>query len=269
MVDRSQASCLWVISASTNSSHNIIYNKNPPQSSSTSITLQFISMNLSCSTEHLDVYDGLPYFLLNIQTPHPPSFYKLGSFCGTMETIPKYTTSVTGNMVVVFHGNITQGSASAGFGAIFKVNRCADSCHGNRYCVVMSSGESCVCKDGWFGPDCNMKTCPNNCSSGSGHGVCNMVCYLLRLFMQRFNTGSTIHQINQFLTEKTCDYPTHINWISLKPSSDLNIIPIFFFNVLNPRVLNWGETYIASRFVLFYMTCKSVSLIFAKILASS
>lgn len=172
--DRSKASCLWVISSLVNASHTVIFNKNLPKSSLSTITLQFTSMSLNCSTDHVDVYDGLPYFILNNAPPHPPSFYRLGSFCGSMDTIQKHITAVTGNMVVVFQGDIS-GSQSIGFGAVFKVNRCKDNCHGNRYCVSTSSGESCVCKEGWFGPDCDVTSCPNNCSSGSSQGVCEMV----------------------------------------------------------------------------------------------
>lgn len=176
VVDRSNASCLWVISTSTNTSHSVVYGQIPSHPSLSTITLEFISMNLSCLTDHVDVYDGLPYFILNVPSRHPPSFYKLGSFCGTVEPKPKYITSVTGNMVVIFRGDISEGALSSGFGATFMVNRCPDSCHGNRHCTMTSSGEQCICKDGWIGPDCSINMCPNNCSSGAGQGICNKVC---------------------------------------------------------------------------------------------
>jgi hypothetical protein len=175
VTDRSKASCLWVISSSKNTSHTVIYESQPVRHKS-SITLQFSDMNLDCMTDHVDVYDGLPHFILGSAEPHPPTFYKLGSFCGSKESQPKNIIATLGNMVVVFQGNIAQGQPSTGFGAIFTVHSCIDRCNGNRQCVMTSVGESCVCRNGWAGPDCTDRTCPNNCNSALGRGVCSSVC---------------------------------------------------------------------------------------------
>lgn len=173
VTDRTKASCIWVISSSKNTSHNVIYESQPVRDRS-SVTLDFLNMSLDCLTNHVNVYDGLPSFILGSPLPHPPVFYKLGSFCGSKESIPKVTATL-GNMVVMFQGDISQGQPSNGFGALFTVHRCTDSCHGNRQCVMTAAGESCVCRDGWVGPDCTYRVCPSNCSSASGQGVCNTV----------------------------------------------------------------------------------------------
>ncbi|EDO43458.1 predicted protein, partial [Nematostella vectensis] len=165
----SRAGCVWVISASHNTSHSLIYEPPalPPQTSD--ITLTFTNLSLNCLTDHVTIYDGLPPFILGLPTPSPLRFYKLGSFCSALSLQQSVVASL-GNMVVVFKGDISAGSLSKGFGAIFSVRRCADHCHGNRRCVMTSQGEACRCASDWTGPDCTIRVCPNNCS---GHGSCN------------------------------------------------------------------------------------------------
>ena len=168
-------SCLWVISASTNSSHNVVYSTTSLTSGGAAISFTFTELNVDCQSEHVDIYDGIPPFILDAPVVSPLPFYKLGSFCGQGLPLVKSVEALRGNLVVLYN------SHRVGFSGRFTVNRCPDFCIGNRYCAqTVQGGQECVCQEGWKGPACDAMVCPRNCSSDRGQGHCNMVrdvCY--------------------------------------------------------------------------------------------
>ena len=177
VANKEKASCLWVISSLSNSSHDVVYGLSPPPVKSRGhITLTFQEIHINCLTDHVVVYDGLPSFLLG-QSPSVSvkSFYKLGSFCGWNAAKLKSVTAVLGNMVVVIKANLNTNALSKGFSAKFDVRKCPDLCEGNRRCVPTSHGEQCACLEGWTGTNCEQLVCPNNCSITQGQGSCNPV----------------------------------------------------------------------------------------------
>ena len=175
VTSKSAASCLWLISSVSNTSHEVVYGPSPPSLGSRGhITLAFKEIQINCLTDHVDVYDGLPPFLLG-QSSSVQSFYKLGSFCGWSATKLMSVTATLGNMVVVVKANLSPGALSKGFSAKFNVKKCPELCEGNQRCVVTSHGEQCVCLEGWTGVNCDQLMCPNNCSFSKGQGHCNLV----------------------------------------------------------------------------------------------
>ena len=169
--NKDRANCLWVISSSVNSSHNVVYGPSPPTDGLASITLTFNKIALDCLTDHVDVYDGLPPFILGAAARSPPTFYHFGSFCG--RALPQSVRARLGNLVVVFKGKVSR--ESWGFSARFTVNRCPDNCPVNGMCLMTSRGPECQCRQGWIGAQCDKLACPKNCSSAQGRGVCNSV----------------------------------------------------------------------------------------------
>lgn len=173
--NKAKGSCLWLISSSSNASHSVVYGPSPPPVGSRGqITLTFKEIHINCLTDHVDVYDGLPPFLLG-PLPSGQSFYKLGSFCGWDASKLKTVTATLGNMVVAVKANFSSGALSKSFSAKFNVKKCPELCDGNQRCVVTSHGEQCVCLEGWTGANCDWLVCPNNCSSPEGQGHCNLV----------------------------------------------------------------------------------------------
>lgn len=181
VLNKEKASCLWLISSSSNTSHEVVYGPSPPPLGSRGlITLTFKEIHINCLTDHVDVYDGLPSFLLG-QSQSVQSFYKLGSFCGWNASKLKAVAAVLGNMVVVIKADLSSGALSKSFSAKFDVTKCPELCEGNRKCVATSHGEQCVCLEGWTGANCDQLVCPNNCSSLEGQGYCNLVSWIISL----------------------------------------------------------------------------------------
>lgn len=175
VANKAKASCLWLISSLTNSSHNVVYGPSPPPVESRGdITLTFKEIKINCATDHVEVYDGLPPFLLGVPS-EVQSFYKLGSFCGLNEATLKSVTARLGNMVVLIKADLSSGALSKKFSAKFTVKKCPDLCDGNQKCAMSSHGEQCVCLEGWSGDNCDQLVCPNNCSLSQGQGQCNLV----------------------------------------------------------------------------------------------
>ncbi|XP_078380393.1 multiple epidermal growth factor-like domains protein 8 isoform X1 [Oculina patagonica] len=174
VTNKAKASCLWLISSLTNSSHNVVYGPSPPPVESRGdITLTFKEMKINCATDHVEVYDGLPPFLLGVHS-EVQSFYQLGSFCGWNEATPKAVTARLGNMVVLIKADLSSGALSKTFSAKFTIKKCPDLCNGNQKCVMSSDGAQCVCLEGWSGDNCDQLVCPNNCSLAKGQGQCNL-----------------------------------------------------------------------------------------------
>ena len=173
--NKKEASCLWLISSLSNSSHNVVYGPSPPPVEKRGhIILTFRDLRINCLTDHVEVYDGLPPFVLD-NSSSVQSFYKLGSFCDWSGNKLRSATAKLGNMVVLVKADLSSGALSKGFSAKFKVRKCPDLCDGNMKCVMTSHGEQCVCLDGWTGDACDQKLCPNNCSLSFGQGHCNQV----------------------------------------------------------------------------------------------
>ncbi|XP_022797777.1 multiple epidermal growth factor-like domains protein 8 [Stylophora pistillata] len=173
--NKMEASCLWVISSLSNSSHDVVYGPSPPPVENRGhITLTFRELRISCLTDHVEVYDGLPPFLLD-GSSSVQSFYQLGSFCDWSKNKLRSVTANLGNMVVLVKVDLSSNALSKGFSAKFKVRMCPDLCDGNKKCVMTSHGEQCVCLEGWTGDDCNQQLCPNNCSLSLGQGRCNQI----------------------------------------------------------------------------------------------
>lgn len=174
VANKAKASCLWLISSLSNSSHGVVYGPSPPPVENRGqITLTFKEIHINCFTDHVEVYDGLPPFLLDGSST-VQSFYKLGSFCGWNKTM-KSITALLGNMVVLVKADLSSGALSKSFSAKFTIKKCPDLCDGNQRCVVTSHGEQCVCLEGWTGVDCDQLVCPNNCSLSQSQGHCNLV----------------------------------------------------------------------------------------------
>ena len=134
------------------------------------VTFTFTELNANCLYEHVDVYDGIPPFILGGPAVSPLPFYKMGSFCGQRLPVLKSVEARRGNLVILYDGK--QGH----FSGRFTVHRCPDFCTGNRRCVLGTQGkQECVCQEGWKGPACNTVACPSNCSAYRGQGHCNEV----------------------------------------------------------------------------------------------
>ncbi|XP_074634355.1 multiple epidermal growth factor-like domains protein 8 isoform X4 [Acropora palmata] len=171
---KSAASCLWLISALHSTNHEVVYGPSPPPVGTRgNITLTLKDIQINCLTDHVDVYDGLPPYLLEGLSP-VKSFQKIGSFCGFNATNLKHVTAKLGNMVVVIKANLSSGALSKGFSAKFSVNKCPGHCEGNQRCAASLHGEQCVCLEGWTGPRCDQSICPNNCSFSKGQGQCKL-----------------------------------------------------------------------------------------------
>ena len=162
--------CLWVISTSTNSSHNVVYDTSPLTNARGTVTFTFSELNVDCRYEHVEVYDGIPPFILDTPAVSSLPFYKLGSFCGKTLLGNKSVETHRGNLVIRYNGE------NGYFTGRFTVNRCPNFCTGNRHCSLGSQGKlECLCKEGWKGPTCDMLICPGNCSADLGQGHCNEV----------------------------------------------------------------------------------------------
>lgn len=170
---KSSASCLWLISSLSNSSHEVVYGPSPPPVGMRGhVTLSFEDIQINCLTDHVDIYDGLPPFLLG-GLPSVQSFKKIGSFCGFGATNLKPVTATLGNMVVSIQANLDKSAVSKGFSAKFTVKKCRELCEGNQRCVGTSDGEQCICLEGWTGSKCDQFICPKNCSFAKGQGQCS------------------------------------------------------------------------------------------------
>lgn len=146
--------CLWIISphsVGSRSSDNYIQ-----------LTIQSDpSFNVSCNSNAVYVYDGLPDLIGNNQQRQ-----LLSVFCS--EETRYWTVEAHSGHITVHYRQSVEGQ---GFNAVYTVYSCsAGTCLPPRACT---EDGRCVCKDGFTGATCALEKCPNNCSQPLEQGACD------------------------------------------------------------------------------------------------
>lgn len=178
----SQSSCLWVITNSNASSRDILLRKQGFQND-TSISLSTMHLALPCTKSHLYIYDGIP---------DDSKTRLIAVICGYNASITKQLEAKSGIVAVQYKGSMI----NEGFHVYFRLNHCNRSCVGNRHCVKEADGVvRCLCKPGWFGPNCNQEACPGNCSN---NGYCDEVCCTPCDILLNFNHGMQTERIHSY-----------------------------------------------------------------------
>ncbi|XP_072325193.1 multiple epidermal growth factor-like domains protein 8 isoform X2 [Scyliorhinus torazame] len=163
------AYCLWVLSTSDS------LDSCQGKSSCPVISLTIRpDIRMKCGQNYVYVFDGIPEFLMDTHLDSAihadPNL--IGAFCGNGWDQPIRVDAISGVLTVYLEGNISvsAGIAFQGFNATYTVENCQPRCRANQQC---QKGQ-CVCTAGYAGQDCAWQRCPNNCSTQSRGGHCDL-----------------------------------------------------------------------------------------------
>ncbi|CAG5120689.1 unnamed protein product, partial [Candidula unifasciata] len=121
------------------------------------------------------IYSGIPDFISGATAGPSES---LGEFCGMNPGRDMTVYGTSGTITVFFEGDLLR-SLSRGFNATFKAYSCPDRCHENHEC----NAGSCICKEDFWGENCQLPICPFNCFKHLYQGYClNGLCACNRGF---------------------------------------------------------------------------------------
>ncbi|XP_055897034.1 multiple epidermal growth factor-like domains protein 8 [Biomphalaria glabrata] len=180
MVDGGHSYCLWILSVFP----DIFYKANDVKPVPVlSFTIESYA-DIECGQAVVQVYSGIPSFVYGNSRDRMES-QRIGEFCGQSidRDITMYSTQ--GTITILFEGFITR-SKNRGFNATYRAHICSEQCHGNNICI----DGKCICKEGYWGPNCTLQVCPSNCSEDIGQGYClNGICVCYQGF-----TGLTCSQ---------------------------------------------------------------------------
>lgn len=144
--------CLWIINPTVldNPSDYIIRFEVEKQ-----------EMNVSCDTNAIYVYDGLPDLTGVAQQKQ-----LLAVFCSEDRAYPQIVEAKSGQLTIYYK----QGAMGQGFNAIYSI----ESCHLNT-CLppYVCDKDKCSCPEGTVGPNCSVEKCPNGCNAETQQGVCD------------------------------------------------------------------------------------------------
>ncbi|XP_063722051.1 multiple epidermal growth factor-like domains protein 8 isoform X4 [Symsagittifera roscoffensis] len=165
-----QVACIWLINYGEGA------NKSPAISSGTRLTFEIVELNVDCSQNFVYVYENTPSFLSGDGGTGDSSMNSdsnqrdklLGAFCGKSSPLSGHTRVIESEttITVIFKANVTDGNQF--FTA--KITKHDKPCVGNW--INRGGDDACECPSNMTGWNCDLPSCPNNCSIERKQGAC-------------------------------------------------------------------------------------------------
>ena len=172
--DNGRANCLWIIttlnkttlsqlSLTTLSDIRFFLERSQSNRADIIFTVNSDNMNTVCNEDVIYVYDGIPSFVLNLNSSEVDFDSKLlAAYCGR-QPVTRPVVAVSGVMVVSYRGSVEALSGQQkGFNASYRIHLC-ENCENSTSC---SKTNLCECLSGIKPVDCKMKDmCSHVCAS--------------------------------------------------------------------------------------------------------
>ncbi|RUS80436.1 hypothetical protein EGW08_011805, partial [Elysia chlorotica] len=124
-----------------------------------------VTGDLQCGKNAVYVYDGIPEF---ISADESLGSRELGVYCGKNERQTMSVFATLGVATIFVEGDQLE-NYGVEFKCSYRAMACKVGCSENQVC---RHDGLCVCKRGFFGPDCLTPKCPNDCAAELDQGRC-------------------------------------------------------------------------------------------------
>ena len=171
-----RSNCMWIITTANKTTVDSLsfttladvehfLAESQSEQSIITLTINRLDMNAVCGQDVVYVYDGLPAFVLNLNSSQVSFDSKLvAAYCGE-ELITSPASAVSGVMVIWYRGSVeTVGGKQRGFNASYEIQPCRIGCETDPNC---SENRKCSCNRTMGNPNCKAVICPDGCATNA------------------------------------------------------------------------------------------------------
>lgn len=205
-LERANANCMWIITTANKTTVDVLslttlsdveYFLRQSQSDRAEIifTINKLDMNTVCGEDVVYVYDGLPAFVLNLNSSQVDFNSKLiAAYCGE-EPVTRPVKAVSGVMVVWYRGSVeTIDGRQKGFNASYEI--CGVGCGKNTSCNESRDCECDECDAAMMTAGWETAICPSSCANnGTECDEVSQLCFK-SLSPLIVGNGVTVHVCN-------------------------------------------------------------------------